>query len=229
MMRYITLILGLLACSLFASPTRSGESFSVSRIHQTGVRRSGPAAIAAAFRKFGWTLPTAPHGHEDFAANIPDIYHSSKVAKRQTGKVNATPEQYHAEYLCPVTIGGQTLNMDFDTGSSDFWMFSTYLSKRTIGQHIAFNPNTSSTFQKLNGYSWQIMYGDGSGAKGVVGTDTVNIGGATVTKQAVELATALSSSFVADTLNDGLVGLGFSNINNGMMICSRESTYTDLQ
>jgi len=216
MMRYVTLILGLSACSLFASPTRSGESFSVPRIHQTGVRRSGPAAIAAAFRKYGWTLPTAPPGHED-------IYHSSKVAKRQTGKVNATPEQYHAEYLCPVTIGGQTLNMDFDTGSSDFWVFSTYLSQKTIGQHIAFNPNKSSTFQKLNGYSWQIMYGDGSGAKGVVGTDTVNIGGATATKQAVELATALSSSFVADTLNDGLVGLGFSNINNGMIIRSRES------
>ena len=24
-----------------------------------------------------------------------------------------------SEYLCPVTIGGQTLNLDFDTGSSD--------------------------------------------------------------------------------------------------------------
>lgn len=28
-------------------------------------------------------------------------------------------QQYDSEYLCPVTVGGQTLNLDFDTGSSD--------------------------------------------------------------------------------------------------------------
>jgi aspergillopepsin I len=27
--------------------------------------------------------------------------------------------QYDSEYLCPVTVGSQTLNLDFDTGSSD--------------------------------------------------------------------------------------------------------------
>jgi hypothetical protein len=27
--------------------------------------------------------------------------------------------QYDSEYLCPVTVGGQMLNLDFDTGSSD--------------------------------------------------------------------------------------------------------------
>jgi hypothetical protein len=41
----------------------------------------------------------------------------------------------------------------------------------------------------------------------------VVIGGATATSQAVELATAVSSSFVSDTNNDGLLGLAFSTLN----------------
>ena len=65
----------------------------------------------------------------------------------------------------------------------------------------------------MTGATWQISYGDGSGAAGVVGTDTVNIGGATVTNQAVEQATAVSQSFVQDMMNDGLVGLAFSQLN----------------
>jgi hypothetical protein len=56
----------------------------------------------------------------------------------------------------------------------------------------------------MNGASWSISYGDGSGAAGVVGKDVVNIGGVTATSQAVELATAVSQSFSRDTNNDGL-------------------------
>ena len=41
----------------------------------------------------------------------------------------------------------------------------------------------------------------------------MDIGGATVTGQAVELATAVSSSFVADQASDGIVGLAFGKIN----------------
>lgn len=65
----------------------------------------------------------------------------------------------------------------------------------------------------MQGASWSISYGDGSGAAGTVGQDVVNIGGATATKQVVELATAVSQSFVKDTNNDGLVGLAFSQLN----------------
>jgi hypothetical protein len=87
------------------------------------------------------------------------------------------------------------------------------LSAQTINQHNAFVPQRSTTFQPMQGATWQISYGDGSGAAGTVGTDTVNIGGATVTKQAVELATAISASFSQDVNNDGLVGLAFSQLN----------------
>ncbi|KAG0646312.1 aspergillopepsin A aspartic endopeptidase [Hyphodiscus hymeniophilus] len=130
-----------------------------------------------------------------------------------TGVVTATPEQGDVEYLSPVTIGGQTINMDFDSGSSDLWVFNTELAAGSQAGHSNFNPETSTTFQLLQGASFEISYGDGSGAAGNVGTDTVNIGGATVTNQAVELATAVSSSFVQDTQSNGLVGLAFSKLN----------------
>jgi hypothetical protein len=61
----------------------------------------GPVQMWKTYQKYGVAPP-------------PDI-----SAAASDGTVTATPEQYDAEYLCPVTIGGQTLNLDFDTGSAD--------------------------------------------------------------------------------------------------------------
>jgi aspergillopepsin I len=44
---------------------------------------------------------------------------ASVLGKRQDGSVTATPAAQDVEYTCPVSIGGQTLNLDFDTGSAD--------------------------------------------------------------------------------------------------------------
>ena len=93
------------------------------------------------------------------------------------------------------------------------WVFNTGLSTADSAGHTDFNPQKSSTFKALNGQTFQVSYGDSSGAAGTVGTDTVNIGGATVTSQAVELATAVSQSFIQDTASNGLVGLAFSKLN----------------
>ena len=79
--------------------------------------------------------------------------------------------------------------------------------------HSTFNSANSPTWSAYEGATWKIAYGDGSSASGTVGFDTVDIGGATVTHQAVELATDVSGSFITDVNNDGLVGLGFSSIN----------------
>ena len=142
-----------------------------------------------------------------------------------TGLVTATPERNDVEFLSPVTIGGQTLNMDFDSGSSDLWVFNTQLSSKASTGHQLFDPKSSNTFSLIKGASFTISYGDGSGASGNVGSDTVDIGGATVTKQAVELATTVSGSFIEDTANQGLVGLAFSKLN--AVKPTRQKTFFD--
>jgi hypothetical protein len=98
------------------------------------------------------------------------------------------------------------------------WVFSTLQSSASSAGHLVYNSSKSSTFQELRGSAFNITYGDGSGAKGIVGTETVNIGGATVTKQAVELATSVSVHFVDDTNSDGMLGLAFSTINTGKLV-----------
>lgn len=67
--------------------------------------------------------------------------------------------------------------------------------------------------KQLQGYTWKISYGDGSGAAGKVYADKVVVGGVTATRQAVEAATSVSSTFTQDTNTDGLLGLAMSSIN----------------
>lgn len=119
------------------------------------------------------------------------------------------------EYLTPVQIGNppQTVMLDFDTGSSDLWVFTTSTPTAQSQGHQLYNPNSSSTSKVLSGAQWTITYGDGSGASGTVITDSVSVGGVTVENQAVEAASRVSGSFVMDTASSGLLGLAMNSIN----------------
>ncbi|KAJ4349263.1 hypothetical protein N0V95_004754 [Ascochyta clinopodiicola] len=136
------------------------------------------------------------------------------------GQVPAEDIQNDSLYLCEVSIGtpAQKLYLDFDTGSSDLWVWSTELPKSTLNkanpanQQVAFDPSKSSTFKKLKGETWKIQYGDSSSASGDVGTDVLNLGGLKVENQAVELAKVLSQQFEEGN-GSGLLGLAFSSIN----------------
>ncbi|KAI5308309.1 Type I transmembrane sorting receptor [Ascosphaera atra] len=153
-----------------------------------------------------WTATLKKH-----KGRIP-TYEKSNGGNEQ-GSAKVTPIGGDEEYLVPVTIGGDTLNLDLDTGSSDLWVFSSQAPQSEVGQHNTYKPGNSS--KKLPNSSWEISYVDGSGASGNVYTDEVSIAGVSVKNQGVEAATQVSSSFTEDTQNDGLIGMAFSKLNTG--------------
>ena len=140
-------------------------------------------------------------------------------ATGSSGSVSAEDIQNDAFYTCPVQIGtpAQTVDLNFDSGSSDLWCWSTSLDRATqdAGEQQGikiFDPKGSKTFNNAQGYRWMIRYGDGSGASGTVGTDVVKIGDVVIEHQAVEIATQVSSSFRTEQ-SSGLCGLAFGTIN----------------
>ena len=112
-------------------------------------------------------------------------------------------------------LSTKTFYLEYGANKSSFnsWVFNTGLPANEAAGHTDFDPTQSTTFKAKKGSTFSVSYGDNSGAAGTVGTDTVNIGGATVTSQAVELATAVSQEFIQDTASNGLVGLAFSSLN----------------
>lgn len=234
---YVFLFIGFLAALVAAAPSPNIQKrgvFKVDRVRNANfVGHNGPKAYLKALRKYRMNIPPelmsamkaqgATTSVADKLTNSAKLNadtnvtsaaaNTTKAAAPGTGIVTATPEAQDVEYLSPVSIGGQTLNLDFDSGSSDLWVFNTQLAATSQTGHTLYDPTKSTTLKMIQGATFSISYGDGSGAAGNVGTDTVNIGGATVTGQAIEMATAVSQSFVEDTNNNGLVGLAYSKLN----------------
>ncbi|KAL8704530.1 MAG: hypothetical protein Q9201_002304 [Fulgogasparrea decipioides] len=159
--------------------------------------RSGPASVAATYLKYGKQPP----------ANV------EAAAAGNDGSVTTTPTEYDSQYLTPVTIGGQELTLDFDTGSSDLWVFSTETPSNEVMGQAVYDPSKSDTAQRIEGATWSITYGDGSSSSGIVYTDTVTVGQTSFAGQAVELAQEVSTQFQQDAANDGLLGLAFDSLN----------------
>ncbi|KAF3940870.1 Penicillopepsin [Dactylella cylindrospora] len=146
-----------------------------------------------------------------FARRI-EVSPESENQRRQTAVVPARPTEKDVEYWCPVKVGGNTLNLNFDTGSNTLWVFSSVTPVQQRGSHRLYYPSRSSTFN--SGQNWSVSYADGSKASGVVFTDSVQVGAATVTKQAVQAATAVSDKFTKNPIIDGFLGLGYAKVNS---------------
>ena len=102
-------------------------------------------------------------------------------------------------FLFPVAIGGKQFNLDFDTGSPDFWVLS---SKTAIAGHAYYDPS----FAVPLNIPFSIGYTDGSLAMGTTYLDTVNIGGIVIQDQAVEVASFVNGTLISIPV-DGIFGM----------------------
>ena len=236
-MQFSTALIALVAADLgLAAPApnhlHKRGSFMVNRVPGAPLNRNALVSMKKVFNKYGMDMPAglkassediwaAPNSNAAASASATPSATGSAAqstgsggAGSQVGNVTNAPTKGDVEFVSPITVGGQTMMMDFDTGSSDLWLFSTSLPQQDQQGHQVFDPNKSPTFKQEPGASFAVKFGDGSAAQGnVVGTDNVQIGGATSTGQTVELASAVAQSFVQDTQSNGLVGLAFSKLN----------------
>ncbi|KAF9902846.1 Type I transmembrane sorting receptor [Linnemannia zychae] len=174
---------------------------------------------ATSFSSFEVPLVRNPTYRSDFQAQMQKMrnrYGTPQAivsAKKGVGRVPVTSPAFDTEYYGPVKIGtpAQTFNMNFDTGSADIWLASTSCTSTACKAHRRFNPSKSKTF--LNDTlkrGFQISYGDGSFAKGVIASDIMNVGGVRV-RQTIGLATNESADFAVSKM-DGMFGLAFSSL-----------------
>ncbi|XP_028846772.1 gastricsin-like [Denticeps clupeoides] len=117
--------------------------------------------------------------------------------------------QQNTAYFGKIGVGTppQDFYVHFDTGSSTLWVNSVFCSSDACKQHPLFNPKKSSTYHS-QGKPFSIQYGTGS-LTGVLGSDTVTIGGLKVHDQTIGLSKTEPGSNFARPLHDGLMGLAF--------------------
>jgi len=112
-------------------------------------------------------------------------------------------------YFGPATLGGQSFQLLFDTGSSDLWVPEVGYNNGARTKHNVFDPKKSSTFQTDN-KPFSITYGSGHTA-GIAATDTFQIAGFTIDDQAFGLANNVSSDFTSSPF-DGILGMGLEKL-----------------
>ncbi|KAI4154862.1 MAG: hypothetical protein LQ340_001389 [Diploschistes diacapsis] len=198
------------------------DTFSVTQVSRPAVAHEfrGRFAVQKVRRKFGHdNAPSAPPSKQasqkSMKAKAKTGEKKDKAGKKKdkapagAGETTADSADGDQEYVCEVVVGGQKTKLNFDTGSSDLWVYSTLQPSAQTKDHAAYDPKKSKSAKELKGGSWQISYGDGSSASGLVYTDDVKAGDVTANGQAIELAKNVSDSFMSDHNNNGLLGLGF--------------------
>ena len=88
-------------------------------------------------------------------------------------------------------------------------------SVQTAENNPLYDPSSSSTAQEISGESFNLNYGDGSGASGPEYTESVTIGGANLPDFAIGVCNDLRYGSGETSRNsDGPVGLGFQSLNS---------------
>ncbi|XP_028654602.1 gastricsin-like [Erpetoichthys calabaricus] len=120
-------------------------------------------------------------------------------------------------YYGVISIGTppQSFYVLFDTGSSVFWLASTYCSSEACTNHPLFNPSKSSTYYSRDRTFYQ-GYGTGS-LTGVFGFDTLHIEGLTIPNQGVGLSITEPGNTFVHANFEGILGLAYPSMADGQI------------
>ncbi|QGI93565.1 hypothetical protein CEK26_006634 [Fusarium fujikuroi] len=172
--------------SAHLKPRAGGEKVKMDQLTNTRYKKPhAEIALIAAYNKYHKPLPPKLKKIAQHEAALIN----NKLGMK--GTASATPPQYYDSH----------------------WVFSTDTYQPDQAGHILYKPDKSSTSKRLNGQTWSIKYGDGTGASGIVYTDKVQVGKTYVNKQAVESATEVSDGIAADKFSHGIMGLAMSSLN----------------
>jgi aspergillopepsin I len=107
-------VVSALALSALAAAAPAPSKTTSFSINQVAIKKPAvhPAAkYAKALAKFGAAVP----------AHV-----AAAAASSQSGSATNNPTADDEEYVTPITAGDSTLNLDFDTGSSDLYVYLSY-------------------------------------------------------------------------------------------------------
>jgi hypothetical protein len=125
--------------------------FTVPAQRNPNFHRNGPAALLKAYAKYNIKPPHY----------LVKAVQRLALHKRQDGNVPAKDQPQDVEYLCPVQVGDQTLQLDFDTGSSDLWVMSDLMSSSSGGS----STNSKAATADHTQYKCKAKVGGGSASR----------------------------------------------------------------
>jgi len=121
-----------------------------------------------------------------------------------------------AVYLTTVKFGGETFTAVLDTGSADTWLVGEGFRCSRLG---AMNPaqckfgtpyKKSPSFVEVRQQTFATKYADGETLAGIIGRETVTLGGITVKNQTV--AVVDNANWHGDGKSSGLIGMAFPSV-----------------
>ena len=135
------------------------------------------------------------------------VEHDRSRLRRRDGTVGVTLDNAATLYFADCTLGtpAQTFRLHIDTGSSDLWVNSpnSTFCQSTQGSCAGgtYDPSSSSSYKFVNG-NFNISYVDGTGALGDYVSDTLTIGGVSITD--FQFGVGFES-----TSSEGVLGIGY--------------------
>jgi hypothetical protein len=125
-------------------------------------------------------------------------------------------------YLTTIGVGASDYTAVLDTGSADTWLVAegfkclTATGAATTAATCKFAKafHKGPTFSEVKEQKFSTKYADGETLVGIIGKDTVNLGGIKVANQTIGIVN--TANWRGDGMSSGLVGMAFPSVTRSM-------------